>query len=182
MINYRAVFLRDQMYVDMKALTEVKILKLNLETLMALVAKHGEQQSRDRSEAAVRAQKERIQQFSTRVLIAQNRYLKAEKPFPVDYLKDDPKAKESNEDMGRTMRRNLLKNVVMRIVLEILERRNRPSLVEVMHIYRKKKDEPNAKEKFQEKFIKLYGNEEDLDEGEKDEKYKTLLETMTRIK
>ena len=36
-INYRAIFLRDSMYIDCKALTEVKILKLSLDELMALV-------------------------------------------------------------------------------------------------------------------------------------------------
>ncbi len=42
------------MYVEMKALTDVKILELSLDTLMALVTKHGEINSRDRSEAALR--------------------------------------------------------------------------------------------------------------------------------
>ena len=35
-INYRSVFLRDQMYVELKAVTEVKMLDLTLETLLAL--------------------------------------------------------------------------------------------------------------------------------------------------
>ena len=35
-INYRSVFLRDQMYVEMRAITEVKMLDLSLETLLAL--------------------------------------------------------------------------------------------------------------------------------------------------
>ena len=43
-INYRAVFLKDQMYVNMTALTDVKILSLPLETLMDLVSKHGQSQ------------------------------------------------------------------------------------------------------------------------------------------
>ena len=81
------------------------------------------------------------------------------------------------------VRRNLLKNVVMRIIVEIRERKNRPKLEEVMAVYRKQKDEPNAKEKFQEKFIKLYANDDDQDgEEEKDMKYKQLIETMTRVK
>ena len=41
-INYRSVFLKDQMYVDLNAITDVKILTLDLETLMQLVNKHGE--------------------------------------------------------------------------------------------------------------------------------------------
>ena len=41
-INYRAFFLLDQMYVNLKALTEVKILALPLKTLLGLVQKYGE--------------------------------------------------------------------------------------------------------------------------------------------
>jgi len=48
------------MYVDMKALTDVKIRELKIDSLMALVTKHGEINSRDRSEKALRLQKERI--------------------------------------------------------------------------------------------------------------------------
>ena len=70
----------------------------------------------------------------------------------------------------------------MRIVVDIRERANKPSLSEVIKLYRSKKHEPNAKEHFQEKFVKLYGDgDKDADE-EKDEKYKMLIETMTRIK
>ena len=39
-INYRSVFLRDQMYVELKAVTEVKMLDLTLETLLALQQRH----------------------------------------------------------------------------------------------------------------------------------------------
>ena len=41
-INYRSVFLRDHMYVEMRAITEVKVLDLPLDTLLALSQKHGE--------------------------------------------------------------------------------------------------------------------------------------------
>lgn len=37
-INYRALFLKDQMYVNIKAVDDVKILVLDLKTLMDLVA------------------------------------------------------------------------------------------------------------------------------------------------
>lgn len=52
-INYRSVFLRDQMYVDMKAVTECKIQMLHLDTLMQLVSKHGEVNSRSKSEQEI---------------------------------------------------------------------------------------------------------------------------------
>ena len=41
-INYRSVFLRDNMYVEMRAITEVKVLQLTLDTLLELTKKHGE--------------------------------------------------------------------------------------------------------------------------------------------
>ena len=54
-INYRACFLKDQMYVDITAMTDMKILTLDLETLMNLVNKHGETSNRSQSEAELRA-------------------------------------------------------------------------------------------------------------------------------
>ena len=41
-INYRSVFLRDHMYVEFRAITEVKVQKLKLDTLLELSRKHGE--------------------------------------------------------------------------------------------------------------------------------------------
>ena len=69
-INYRAVFLKDQMFVNKKALTEVKILVMSLDTLLGLVQKHSEPQVKDMSDHAAMIHRERMQQFSTRVLIA----------------------------------------------------------------------------------------------------------------
>ena len=147
-INYRAVFLKDQMFVNMKALTEVKVLVMSLDTLIGLVTKHSEPQKKDLSEKAVIAHRERMQSFATRVLIAQNRLLKAEKTYPVDYLRKDLKDDEDQAYQDAIYRRNLLKNVVMRIVVEIWERKKRPKLGDVMKVYRSKKHEPNAKEQF----------------------------------
>lgn len=71
----------------------------------------------------------------------------------------------------------------MRIVNEARERKRRPKLGEVISVYRRNKHQPGAKEKFQEKFRKLYSNEDkDEDEIENDEKYKMLIETMQRVK
>jgi len=102
--------------------------------------------------------------FTTRVLIAQNRYLKGERSFPVDYIRMDLKIKNTVAEQAALFRKNLLKNVVMRLVVEGRERKKRPKLGEVLSVYRRKKHEPNAKEAFQEKFIKLYGSEENNDD------------------
>ena len=100
--------------------------------------------------------------------------MKAERSYPVDYLKYEPKDKET--PLEKTFRRNLLKNVVMRIVLSVRERKKQPKLSEVMDVWRKQKansdDAADAKEKFQEKFIKLYSTEELIEEDDKDLKYK----------
>lgn len=71
----------------------------------------------------------------------------------------------------------------MRIVDEVRERKRRPELKEVLEVYRRNRDEPGAKESFQEKFRKLYANDDkNDDENEQDERYKLLIETMTRMK
>jgi len=44
-INHRAIFLKDQMYVNLQAMTEVKILFLKLTTLNELVDKHDQEVS-----------------------------------------------------------------------------------------------------------------------------------------
>lgn len=75
------------------------------------------------------------------MLIAQNRYLKGEKAYPVDYLKSDLKVKETPAVLEATIRKNLLKNVVMRLVLAVRERKKRPKLNEVMAVYRKQRHE-----------------------------------------
>ena len=55
-INYRSIFLKDQMYVDLKPATDIKVQVLDLETLEALVKKHGEYNGASQSEeSSVRA-------------------------------------------------------------------------------------------------------------------------------
>ena len=75
--------------------------------------------------------------FTTRVLIAQNRYLKGERVYPVDYIKKEPKVIEDPKLLSQIYRKNLLKNVVMRIVNETRERKRRPKLGEVISVYRR---------------------------------------------
>ena len=51
-----------------------------------------------------------------------------------------------NEEQAE--RENRLKNVVMRIVIEIRDRKKKPKLSDFLKVYRSKKDQPNAKEEF----------------------------------
>ena len=48
---------------------------------------------------------------------------------------------DDEEDEVRNMRKQRLKNVILRIVIGIKERRNRPKLSEVMAVYNKKRRE-----------------------------------------
>ena len=69
---------------------------------------------------------------------------------------------EVNEE--QVNRENALKNVVMRIIIEIRERKKRPNLADFIAIYREKKNEPGAskdavKKEFQNKFKMLYGDQ-----------------------
>ena len=82
-INYRSVFLRDHMYVNMRARTDCKILMITLDQLMELVNKFSTYTGQDKTEAE---KKLWVRDFSTRVSLAYNRYLKAERSFPLDYL------------------------------------------------------------------------------------------------
>ena len=45
-------------------------------------------------------------------------------------------------------RENRFKNVVMRIIINIRERKKRPKLSDFLKVYKEKKDQPNAKRDF----------------------------------
>mmetsp|Transcript_30599 Transcript_30599/g.40719 ORF Transcript_30599/g.40719 Transcript_30599/m.40719 type:complete len:82 (+) Transcript_30599:2418-2663(+) len=68
-----------------------------------------------------------------------------------------------NVSEEQAYRENSLKNVIMRIIIEIRERKKRPNLADFIAIYREKKNEPGAskalvKAEFQSKFHLLYGD------------------------
>ena len=90
-----------------------------------------------------------------------------------------PKQLENlNED--QISRENALKNVVMRIIIEIRERKKRPKLSDFLNFYRDKKHMPNAKEEFKKKFRMLYSGE-DADAGGEDPKFDKLIKHFDRI-
>ena len=124
-----------------------------------------------------------MRDFSTKVKLAYNRYLKAERSYPLDYLMKFPnKGTYEEEDIDRIQRKNLLKNVTLRIINDIRERKKRPSLKDLVYQYELRKDQPNAKEMFQNWLMKLYGEQNEDEDNDKDEKYKLLIETLTRVK
>ena len=55
-----------------------------------------------------------------------------------------PQTVQSNIDNGQVERENALKNVVMRIIIDIRERKKRPKLHDFIAVYREKKSEQGA--------------------------------------
>ena len=85
-------------------------------------------------------------------------------------------------------RENALKNVVMRIIIEIRERKKRPNLADFIAIYREKKNEPGAskdavKKEFQNKFKMLYGDqgEASADQEKTDQQFGTMMISFNRL-
>lgn len=75
------------MYVNMQASTEVKILFLEYDRLNDMVNKHSQQTGTTKGGTNKDDLAQRVTNFANRVLIAQNRYLKGERSYPVDYIK-----------------------------------------------------------------------------------------------
>lgn len=78
--------------------------------------------------------------FGRDLLIYQNKILKQERKFPCDYVMKEPKIFPGQVNLAQIQRENALKNVVMRIIIEIRERKKRPKLSDFIEVYRKKKE------------------------------------------
>jgi hypothetical protein len=136
--------MQDIMYVSLKVQKEAKILELTQEKF---------QDIRDRYD----------KHFSTKVLAYQNRILKMEKRYPLDYIMRVPQRIEEIDD-EQVKRENQLKNVVMRIIIDIRDRKKKPKLTDFIKLYRTKKNIPGAKAEFRKKFYLLYDtNRNDAD-------------------
>ena len=81
------------------------------------------------------------------------------------------------------LRENKLKNVAMRIVIDIRERKRKPKLRDFIQKYKEKlattDDKRAAKEEFQRKFRMLYGGSND--ENAEDVKFNKLMSNFDRI-
>ena len=112
--------------------------------------------------------KELIQKYNDKafgrdLLIYQNKILKLERKYPCDYVARYPKYLRPNPPSdAANNRNNALKNVIMRVIINIRDRRKRPKLSDFIAVYREKKNEKdadamNVKREFQNKFHMLYG-------------------------
>ena len=61
-----------------------------------------------------------------------------EKKYPLDYIMRMPERIENIGD-DAAKRENRIKNVVMRIIIEIRERKKKPKLRDFIHLYKSKK-------------------------------------------
>ncbi len=103
-----------------------------------------------------------------------------EKKYPCDYYVKAPKH-ISNMDYNQQVLENKLKNVAMRIILDIRERRKKPKLRDFIELYRTNKHKEGAKEEFQKKFRMFYDtNLQPAGEGE-DEKFDRMMSNFDRI-
>ena len=116
-LNYRAYFMKDSMYVNIRCAKEARLLMLSLESMKEIIKRHSEEK------------------FSTYMLYYQNKILKQEKKFPLDYIMKIPKTIGTLTDETAS-RENALKNVVMNIVIQIRERKKRPKLSDFMAVYK----------------------------------------------
>ena len=162
-INSNAFFMRDSMYVNVRCTKESKVLLLSLESMKAIMGKYADKDK-----------------FNNEMLYYQNKILKLEKKFPLDYIMQIPPTERGVVDEGMARRENTLKNVVMNIVIKIRERKKRPKLSDFMAVYRTKQGDANAKEMFQKKFRMLYSGEP-IENNVEDAKYNKLAETLMRV-
>lgn len=105
------------MYVDVRCQKDTRILELKydkLEEIKKRFAKQG---------------------FHTKVLGFHQKILRQEKKYPLDYIMQVPKT-VSTIDEGQAHRENRLKNVVMRIVIEIRDRKKKPKLSDFLKVYK----------------------------------------------
>ena len=156
--------MQDIMYVNIKVSKEAKILELTQEKF---------QEIRERYDK---------QGFSTKVLAYQNRILKKEQKYPLDYIMVVPETVGS-QSLAQALRENRLKNVAMRIAIDIRERRRKPKLRDFIQKYKEKlrdtDDKRAAKEEFQRKFRMLYGGGND--ENAEDVKFNKLMSNFDRF-
>jgi hypothetical protein len=84
------------------------------------------------------------------------------------------------------IRENRIKNVAMRIIIDIRERKRKPKLKDFIQIYRNKlsaidnlDERSEVKKDFQNKFKTLYGGH--VDENQEDVKFNRVMSNFDRI-
>ena len=116
--------------LSFRCVTEVRLLVLPSEKMNYLI----ENKYRDKP-------------FSRDMLILKNKLNKITRKYPCDYIVRMPQQMSGYLDEGSLWRNNCLKNVVMRVIDEIHEKRKRPKFADFISLYRDKKHEKGANRK-----------------------------------
>ena len=92
------------------------------------------------------------------LLIYQNKILKQERKYPLDYITKYVNTRDDeNERAQRDRRRNSIKNVIMRIVVEIRERKEKPKLSDLIAASKQQQQFKDMKQ-WKDKVIQLYSD------------------------
>ena len=117
LINYRAFLLNDRTQVSFRCKTPAQILTLSHAKMMEIIKRY------------------ESLPFGRDMLLYQHKILKQGLTYPCDYTTFHPSLESGGVERGAVDRENRLKNVVMRIVMENRQKRNRPSLRDVIKVY-----------------------------------------------
>ena len=164
-INHRAFFIQDNMYVNIRCKVESKLLSLTQENMRQIIQKY-ESESVGRN-----------------LLIYQNKILKQERKYPLDYISQplnpklvaDPALREKKDK-----HRNSIKNVIMRIVVEIRERKEKPKLSDLIAASKQQQQFKDMKQ-WKDKVIQLYTDNPQQTSSKKDENFNKLMESFNRV-
>ena len=112
-INFRSFLMEDSMSVNIRCKETCQVLMLSKETLVRIMNQH--------------------EPFKKKILLYQNKLLVKNNKYPMDYIIKTPDILRNRkvsaiEQKHFDRRRNILKNVVFRIILEIREIMARPKL------------------------------------------------------
>ena len=160
-VNHRAYFMQDPMAVNARCTQQTRLLELPNSKIKEIQEKHSNTP------------------WSNNILFYQNRIRKQDKKFPVDYIQAIPKSIPGFSD-EMASRELTLKNVVMRIIIEIRERKKRPKLSDFLKVYKSRQNEKDAKDRFKKKFQMLYAGEAN-DTQQEDPKFRHLMQNFDRI-
>lgn len=124
-------------------------------------------------------QKYESQKVGRDLLIHWNKILKQERKYPLDFIAQkisDP----TNADSAKEKRRNSIKNVIMRIVVEIRERKEKPKLSDLIAASKQQQQFKDIKQ-WKDKVIQLYTDNPQQANSKKDENFNRLMESFNRV-
>lgn len=171
-INYRTFIMEDIMSVNIRAVENVSMLELNHTAFDKML--------------------DEFEGFRKKIMIFQNTMLKKGVRYPLDYIVDVPDLRRhrnmsKEENIKFLYRRNKLKNVVFRRIVEIRDYKKKPKLHEVIETYTKQFGNiENSKDFIAEKIRQLYEKDDAHEEVGRpvhveSVKYEKIMSSFDRI-